>query len=173
MAWTTPTTAVAGNAILASLWNSDVKGNTEFLYTPPMCKVRRKTNLTGYTTATAVTWDQEDIDTDGMYTSGTNVTINTAGVYLIHQKMYLTCTATLTGLGAAIGRNGNLIEYVRYPPQDTTSGYGECTKIISLSVGDTITARPEIFGGSNYVLNGVATDTHVSTSLSVMWMGKA
>lgn len=31
MAWTTPTTAVAGNAILASLWNSDVKDNTQYL----------------------------------------------------------------------------------------------------------------------------------------------
>ena len=149
-----------------------MRDNSSFLYTPPMCKVRRNTDLTGYTSATAVTWNQEDIDTDGMYTSGTDITIKTAGVYLVHHKVYLTCTATLTGLGAALGRNGTLFEYVRYPVQDTTSAYAECTKIISLAVNDTITARPEVFGGSNYVLKGVATDTHVSTSLSVVWLGK-
>lgn len=31
MAWTTPTTVAPGDAILASLWNSDVKGNTDYL----------------------------------------------------------------------------------------------------------------------------------------------
>jgi hypothetical protein len=85
MAWTTPGTAVAGAVLEASFWNSNVRDNTSFLFSPPMVRIARTTGqtLANQTWGFVDTW-AETFDTNTMWTSANNyIEIKTAGIYLV------------------------------------------------------------------------------------------
>ena len=73
----------AGRRLRASELNAMVT-KVNALALPPQCKVRRAAAQSIVTaTATLVSWDTEDIDTDAMFApTSTDVTIKTAGVYV-------------------------------------------------------------------------------------------
>lgn len=68
MAWTTPTTAVAGNAILASLWNTDVRDNTQHLFDQDGLIMIRPTSVAG----TGVTLSNGKVSFSGASTISVN-----------------------------------------------------------------------------------------------------
>ena len=175
MAWTTPSTAVAGStALTAAFWNEQVRDNTNFLYTPPMCRVYRSTNLTGYTSFTEITWDAEDFDTDSMWSSGTDITINTPGVYLATTNLYvIAASGTMTRVGCAILYNGSLRSLANYPVESADAAYVEKSDVFNLSAGDTISAAAYITGGSTYSIGANVPENHTTSRLSVVWIGKA
>ena len=86
MAWTTPSTVVAGQTLSAAFWNEQVRDNSDFLYAPPMC-VMSFTGLAHNNVSQVLNPTfTEIVDNDSMHTTGANnarITINTAGVYLI------------------------------------------------------------------------------------------
>ncbi|HEY7822314.1 MAG TPA: hypothetical protein VIG24_05755 [Acidimicrobiia bacterium] len=172
MAWTTPGTATAGEVLTAAFWNEQVRDNQNYLYTPPMCRVYRSSTLTGYSSGTEITWNAEDFDTDSMWSSGTDITINTAGIYLVQGSIYITGSATITRGGAGIYYNGALRGYHNVPPESSTSLYIQRSDVFKLAVNDTISAVALIAGGSGYSVGGTLTENHTTSRLSVTWIGK-
>jgi len=106
--YNTISTFTAGQVLTAAQMN-DLGENSNNYRVPPMCLVYRSTDLTGYTHNTAITWDAEGHDTDGMWSSGTDVTIQTSGVYLLHFKANVSGSATITQASPGIAINGTFI----------------------------------------------------------------
>src|SRR6266540_276541 len=77
MGWTAPFTAVTGVLVTAAQLNASYRDNLNFLNSTPGCRLRRVANQSiNNITPTSITWDQEDLDTDGFITSpSTTVTI--------------------------------------------------------------------------------------------------
>lgn len=93
MAYSAPTTRSTGFLVTAAVWNQDVVDNVAFLANPPACRVRRTTAQSiNNNTETAITFDAERYDTDGMHSTSSNtsrITINTAGIYTIGATLEL------------------------------------------------------------------------------------
>ena len=80
MAWIDPSVVAQGEVLTSAKWNQDVVANTIALRVPPIGTFTASQSA-GKATNQIVTLT-EVTDTDGMFTSGTTVTINTAGIYL-------------------------------------------------------------------------------------------
>lgn len=97
--YTTVPAVAAGDAILASSYNTYQKDNVNNLIVPPCARVT--VNATeALTSGTALSWDVESYDTDGIWTSGTpkRLTVQTDGIYLfvlnwISQVTVSTCNS--------------------------------------------------------------------------------
>jgi len=88
MAWTTPTTRSTGDLITAANWNTDLVDNLIHLHDNlPACRVYNSANISiADVTETALTFDSERYDTDGIHSVVSNtgrLTCATAGVYHI------------------------------------------------------------------------------------------
>ena len=166
MAWTTPGTATAGEVLTAAFWNTNVRDNTSFLFTPPMVRAVRSTNqsIPG-ATETTVEWNAEDYDTDTMHDNSVNpsrITIKTAGIYLF--------TAGLnfgSGSGATtqifLRLNGSSV-FARMI-YDASATATSVTAMYKCAVNDYVEVRVYIGTGRN-----VGADT--STYFSALWLGK-
>jgi len=165
--------ATAGNAILASDFSS-VFTNLNNMRVPPACHVYRSSDLTAYSQGTAITWNAEAIDTDDMWASGTNVTIATAGLYLMVLKGNFTATATLTANGWRIAVDGTAV--AQSYTQSVASGVltqQSVSYIMPLTAGQIVTANISASGGSAYIIKGGASPHSENvTSLSVTWLGQ-
>ena len=125
MAWTTPSTYVAGAILTAASLNTNVRDNTGFLFKPPMCVVSRASQtFANGTTANIEFTDAETVDTDAMHVTtpvatATRITIVTPGVYVL--------TAN-TNWGSATGRK--ILRFIKNgtvdgPQSDIESGQGQ------------------------------------------------
>src|SRR6266508_3372086 len=77
MGWTAPFTAVTGVLVTAAQLNASYRDNLNFLNSTPGCRLRRVANQSiANITPTSISWDQEDLDTDGFITTpSTTITI--------------------------------------------------------------------------------------------------
>lgn len=114
MAYTTPTTHVAGETLPAADWNVLVGNDVSFRdgtgVVPPMVIVRRAAAQSiPTTTVTSISFDTEDVDTNAMFTAtSTNITIQTSGVYLLAGTVQV--TSNITGVrDAGFQKNGTTI----------------------------------------------------------------
>ncbi len=169
--YTAPTTVSAGDAITASLYNTYVGTNVANLIVPPAVRVYRSSNLTGYTNMAAITWNAEDYDTDSMYSTGTTVTINTAGLYLVTFNGYFSSTGA-TRILQRVAANGTTF----LGSELTLDGGGGSTftasTVRNFAATTTITSFAQFVGGSAYVIQGSATDADAQTALSLTWIGR-
>jgi hypothetical protein len=172
MAWTTPGTATAGEVLTAAFWNTNVRDNSSFLFTPPMVKVYRSSNQTSYTSQASISWQAEEYDTDAMWTSGTDVTIKTAGIYLISFYAFASGAATITSVFAGVRKNGTYLGQQNFAPYTTTATSCTYSNTHKLAVSDVITADVQFLGGSAYVVSGAATDANAQSRLIITWIGK-
>jgi hypothetical protein len=168
----TAANATAGNAILAS--DHSAAFTTLNNHTvPPACHVYRSSNLTGYASGAAITWNAELYDTDGMFTaSSTNITVSTAGIYLVNLKINWSATATVSAVGIRIAQNGsNVAQNYSTSVSGGISGSGGQVYVGSFAASDTISANITVAGGSAYIINGGASLTELVSSLSVTFLG--
>ena len=116
MAYVAPTVAnaVAGSAILASdmlvVMNDVISLRDNTGVVPPMVIVRRAVvQSIPHNVVTAISFDTEDVDTDGCFTAtSTNITIKTSGVYLLTGNVQYISNATgLRDVG--FQKNGTII----------------------------------------------------------------
>ena len=170
--YTAPTTVNAGDAITASLYNTYVGTNVANLIVPPSCMVHRTSNLSGYASDTAITWQAEAWDTDSMYSSGTNVTINTTGIYLLTLTVSWACTATATVANASFTINGTGVNGAFNSVNAGNVGVATGSLVASLNATDTITGRCGWAGGSAFIVKGDTTVTDNQSRMSVVWIGK-
>src|SRR6266540_3251002 len=102
MGWTAPFTAVTGVLVTAAQLNASYRDNLNFLNSTPGCRLRRAANQSiNNTTDTAISWDTEDLDTDGFITTpSTTITIPAGldGRYAI--TVYAQPATVITGVPA-------------------------------------------------------------------------
>ena len=169
MPWTTPETFTAGQTLTAASMNK-MTGNDGFLYKPPMCRVYRSSDYS-YSSG-FITWNAEAYDTDGMWSSGDSITIQTAGVYMVTANITVTCSATLTWLAANIYRDSNSVSRNQAPAYSSTLGFCTTSALVRCSVGTVIKSVFDPFGGSSFTVKGGAdTSADNVTSLTVAWVG--
>lgn len=183
MAKTYPTlsTFVSGNVLTADEMN-EVKDNLDNQRVPPMCLVRRTSDLTGYASESAITWQSAEFDTespsDPMWSAAapTVVTCRTAGIYLVQLQFAAAANPTQTAGGGVIRKNGNVIaenfnEW--FSPGAFPELRGNMALIVPLSVTDTVAGGVRFTGGSGYTVKGAATTTFSQTRLAVTWLGQS
>lgn len=87
MAYVAPKTWASGNKPTAAEFNQDIRDNVSFLANPPACRVYHNTTQSiNDNSETALVFNSERYDTDGMHSTSVNtgrITINTAGLYLV------------------------------------------------------------------------------------------
>lgn len=98
MAWTTPRTWTVGETPTAAVFNTHVRDNLNFLYSPPSCRVYNSANLsTTSGVSFTVTLNSERWDTDTMHDTGSNterIKATTAGRYLFVAQIEFAANAT-------------------------------------------------------------------------------
>jgi hypothetical protein len=86
MPYTSIPTVASGN-VIDPAWGNLVDTNLDFLANPPSCRVTKAALQTITTaTATAILFDTERYDTDGMHSTSSNtsrITFTTAGLYTV------------------------------------------------------------------------------------------
>lgn len=166
-------TVSTGDVYTAAAHNN-IAENVNNYRVPPSFSVYRTTASSAYSNGADISWEAEEYDPDGMWSSGATITINTAGIYLFTLRVYGTCAATLTlvqpsimdAAGASIGFTANVAT--------APTSYGAShSSVHNLAASDTITARIYFGGGSSYTIGGGAADNYVQSRLTGMWLGQA
>ena len=115
MAFTTPSTWVAGAILTAAQLNQQLRDNMSYLYSPQMAKVRLTSDFGApYVSGTAITWQADSapgFDTGGMWASGnaTKLIPTVAGVYVFTLSCQWTYTGTMSTSAGRILLNSNVI----------------------------------------------------------------
>ena len=162
--------ATAGSAILASD-QAKVFENVNNYRVPPMCRVYRSSDWTY--SGTYISWNAEHYDTDGMWSSGTDITIQTAGVYLVEASYAYTCAASNTWMGLLIAKGSVFAARTSAPAFSSTQGFLTCSAVMSLAASDVVRLVHDPFGGSSFVAKGGAIDAaNAVTHMSVTWLGQ-
>jgi len=108
-----------------------------------------------------------------MYSSGTGVTINTTGIYLLSLYASWTSAATSTVSNPSFAINGTAVNGSFQSVNAGINGAASVSLLISLSATNVVTGRIGWVGGSSYVIEGNATaNSSTQSRMSVMWMGK-
>jgi hypothetical protein len=109
-----------------------------------------------------------------MWSSGTDITIGTDGLYLLTLKGQVQGTATITAMGWRIAINGT--QAVQSYTTSVNSGILTQNSVLivaSLVAGNTVSANVTIGGGSAYIVKGGASvNAEAVTSLSAAWLGQ-
>lgn len=115
---------------------------------------RRTSGQSIGTAGTVITWDTEDIDTDGFWSSGANIVVPSglAGLYAIH------CSALFDGTGPGsdasycllthIPSGGSEVALSRVPIPNVAFGGASCSIVRPLGVGDAVRCVLEQGSGS-------------------------
>jgi hypothetical protein len=138
---------------------------------PPTIMARVTSDITGYTAGNAISFTDKLWDTDFGFTSGTTITVGTAGLYLINFHCYYTATATVASSEPRVRAGGAIVARMTIPPVGSTTGYAELTAVVSLTASQTITVEMAFSGGSAYVIKGGTTGSD-RTFMSATWIGQ-
>lgn len=142
--WTTPVDIVTDEVASAARLNAQIMEDLRFLFQPPTCAVKRSggTESIANNTATRVSFDAEEYDTDSMHSTVTNnsrVTATTAGKYLITANANWASNTTGRRYLSIAKNNTTTLAQMNSAP---VSGTGECGQAIvsaaSLSAGDYV-----------------------------------
>lgn len=161
----TVTTFTAGSVLTAAQLN--VAGTAvNNLVVPPLCVVRRvAAQSIADNTVTLISFDTEDVDTDGMFTpTSTDITIQTAGVYVLSGIATL-ASAVTTSLFLRLSVNGSGIGDATYAGSSYTSS-AALTINKSLAVGDVVRCAVYQTGPAT------SKNTSATTQFSVSWIGR-
>ena len=121
MAWTAPSTWVAGAILTAAQLNEQLRDNMNFLAVPNMCRAR-STTATGIPTSVATVVPlaaADSYDTAAMHSPTVNnsrVTVNLIGVYSITGELYIEGFNSGSQRIIIIYKNGAEIQSVTVPP---------------------------------------------------------
>lgn len=172
-----PPTLPPGAVPSSTDWNTFVVRNIQYLreinlrQDPPACRVRRSTNQSIATggTGSVITFDAERFDTDTMWSSGSRITIVTAGLYTITGGALY--AANSTGYRqTAIQLNGTTLLAADSKLAVTSPGATACSVAATykMIVGDYVELL--CFQNSGGALD-VLTFQGMSPELSAVWSG--
>lgn len=162
----TLTDVATGDVLTASAYNN-LLANARNMRVPPACSVYFGTATT-YTQDTDIPWTAEDFaNTDGMWTSGATVTIQTAGLYLVTFSGRLTSTSSSSARALVLfsGATTDL-----QGQAETTSDFRWAISCVrSLAALSTLTARVQGGGLGTITLQG---NTDLRPTLTATWLGQ-
>ena len=145
MAWTTPRTWVVGELVTASMMNTHIRDNLNYLYSAAnACRVSNSNQTIANTTHTALTFSTETYDTNSMHSTSSNTSRIIAPV---EGKYLATARAYWTGSGGGQERQFYLkvnattsYALVHIPPSGGIN-IGQLTAdVLSLAVSDYVEA---------------------------------
>ena len=168
------TTFVAGAVLTAAQLNANVRDAGNFFLSTPVCELRQTAAQSiPNSSVTAINFDTEDIDTDGMHSTSTNTsraTAVTAGRYQVSGGVGFAGNATVRRQ-ASIAGNGTSLNAVSglFPPGSASLlRMVDQAKTTYLAVGDYLQTLG--FQESGGALNTVVDADHQS-GMSVRWIG--
>lgn len=148
-------------------WSGTAWVSPDVASSPPMCIARRNAaQSVADNTFTAVSFDTEDADTDGMFSpTSSNITIQTAGVYLV--KAYVGWASSVTSLlRAQIKVGTNVVESAWSDASTHAQSALGISTVRNLSVGNVVTF--EVYQTGPATSKNTASDTQ----MAIVWMGK-
>ncbi len=178
MTWTNPTTVTTGDNISAAKYNNEVVNNSLFLYNAPTARVYNNAAISiTNATETALTFNSERYDTDGIHDTGINtgrLTCQTAGKYHIYANLQF--AQNTTGVRYAYLRlNGTTKIAVQRMPNDAgvaINGVNAGSFCISttyqLAAADYV--EVVVYQNSTVALN-VESDGNWSPEFGMDWIG--
>lgn len=166
-------TFVAGEVVLASYFNTNIRDVLNYLLAPPILEIEQIVSQTlANGTFTALTFTSESVDSSGMHSTS----VNTSRATAVYPGYYRTdgahgSVANATGSRyTSLGRNGTILS-ASQTNQLSNGGTlntvtGARSKLIYLGVGD----YAEIFGWQNSGGNlGTIGSGGDESSLSMKW----
>ncbi len=166
--------SVATGDVYTATAHNNIVTNVNNYRVPPSCHVYRTSDLTSYTDGTAITWQAEAHDTDDMWTSGTNITIQTAGIYLCVFKVQTAASGTaMTYAAPQLLVNGTAaLQLYNASVFSGIVSQGLVTYVASFAAATTIAANVLVSGATSYTIKGGTLHTTNASSLSVTWLGQ-
>lgn len=160
-----------GDVYQAATYNTYTAQNLNNLIVPPMVKATRSAS-TSYTSGNALTWPTEAYDTDDMHDTSTNtsrLTINTAGVYVLHAAFFITFGGTLTFATPTFTKNGStvFVTYVNNMNGSVNFRF-DISHVESCAVGDYLEVSVGLSGATSPQQSFNAFDSYFSAT----WIGR-
>lgn len=161
------------DAMTAALLNGQLRDLGALVTKPPRAIVRQGTAQSiPNALFTAITWDVEDEDTDGMHATGANSLVCvTPGVYMVAADVTFAPNATgfrairFAVNGTGIGGRASIPS-----PTATVSADLSVSRAVMLAVGDTLSVVA--YQSSGAALNTSVTANDAQSVLSAIWMGQ-
>lgn len=132
----------AGETVTAAKLNKNIRDAGTFLINPPSLRLNANVAQSQATSAwTTLTYNVEDEDTDGMWTSGSNITCNTSGLYQVNASSTWAVNTTGSRLvrfavnGVALNGRASSSGVATY---ETSVSLSKCVR---LAVGDVFTVQ--------------------------------
>ncbi len=174
MAWTTPSTAVAGTVLTAGFWNTDVRDNLSALRVTPANRCDAYHNTTQNVTSgstDALSLNSESVDTASMHdlvTNNNRITIPAGGggTYLVHGQSFVSSSNNGT-VQLHLRVNGTTVrsDYQEVIGSDMADRVMQVSVHVVLAAGDYVDLAGQ--AASNTFTFGSATAA-VATRLEVI-----
>jgi hypothetical protein len=175
--YTAAGSATAGEVYTSSAHNVIVTNVNNFIV-PPMVKATKTTSQAITTgTDTLITFDTQVIDTDDMWSSGGEFTIQTTGVYAVTAQ--LTWAADATGQRAGfISKNatafgsGVMCQTILNNVGASAQTIFNLVTFDSFTAGDVIRLYAFHTKGSNLDVQGTTALSGAKTQMNIYWIGR-
>ena len=148
------------------------------LIVPPTARAELSSDVTGYTSDSAIAWNSQSYDSDDMWEGVTNpsrITFNTAGIYVVTFNVIATFSGTVTSALPKIfcvkSSTTTVRAYQRQSASITTNYFGSISMIDSFAANDYVYAAIELTGGTSNAIK-TATGNYASSSLAATWIGR-
>jgi hypothetical protein len=173
MTFTSPISTVTTGSTLSSANYNQIVTTLNNNTLPPMCQMVLTPNqVIGTGTNTNLTSSSFNYDTDSMSSTANQITINTAGIYLVSFSMFWPTNATnqrvatviVSNTGSASGNNGYAYSYA---PGSGTSGFTMANScLVSLTAGQYLNLQVFQASGSSLTVNSTGL-----AYLQAAWVG--
>lgn len=168
--------AAAGSAILASD-HAKAFENINNYRVPPMVHLVRTTSTAAYTSGAAITWQAAvgSMNTDGMWSSGTNITATTAGVYQVTFSGRIAASAGMFVCAPQLLVNGTaIVQHYSALYSSSTVCQFQVSGTFAMAVNDVLTAGVPIDapGGTTYTIYGTPSGETLAARISAVWLGQ-
>jgi hypothetical protein len=178
MAWTTPRTWVTAETVTASILNSHVRDNLDFLYNKDRVRVYRSADKSIADSATEyVNWTDEDYDTNGLHSTVSNnarLTAQVDGMYVVTFNASFDSNSTGRRVisirkndSTTDGTGGTRYGSVSSPAVTGLNTYLSLTTHIYLSATDYVVAT--VYQNSGGALN--MNSLNANSSFQMVWVG--
>ena len=168
--YTAAGSAVAGDVYTAAAHNVIVT-DVNNLIVPPALRLNLTADAT-ITNGSLISWSSAAYNTDGMWSSGSTITVQTSGIYLMTFAGFVSTTGSLTyaiaqyGVSSDLGYYGNAGQVL-----GGTGAYVSHSMVSALTAGDTINFAVAVAGSGTYTLRGTAND-QTRARATVTWIGR-
>lgn len=168
--YTAAGSAIAGEVYTASAHNVIVT-DVNNLIVPAALRLNLTTSAT-ITNGSSISWSSEAYDTDGMWSSGSTITVNTTGLYVMTFNGFVTAATSLAYAISQINIGGDVTHYgAGAAILGGNSGYISQSVLANIEATNTITFAVAFSAVGAVTLAGTTNDA-TRTRATVTWVGR-